>query len=277
MPPERQVWDRLCRHGGEGHAPVLRIDPHRTDGGIGGGAPSQKHDIRLGDVVVGCPLGRTGGVLPYKYGKEVQGKEFEITGSLNSPPTLLLTALNQLDAFHERKGHHIAETIRTMVTKNPRVREKHRYPGAEKDRWYEPTYTHVNNTAKCDTDCDRAVPPVIQRQPRSLDPEDPVVHYGIIASADQLMKDAVTRDKISQQHDVMCFEMEAAGLSNDFPCVVIRGICDYSDSHKNDEWQGYAAATAASYAKELLQTIPRVQVAGSQRAIDVVSGTGECT
>lgn len=103
------------------------------------------------------------------------------------------------------------------------------------------------------------------------------MHYEIIAFADQLMKDAVTRDKISQQHDVMCFEMEAAGLSNDFSCVVIRGICDYSDSHKNDEWQGYAIATATSYAKELLQTIPRVQVAGSQRAIDVVSGTGECT
>jgi nucleoside phosphorylase len=61
------------------------------------------------------------------------------------------------------------------------------------------------------------------------------VHYGIIASADQLMKDVITRDKISQQHDVICFEMEAAGLINDFPCVVIRGICDYSDSHKNDE------------------------------------------
>lgn len=89
------------------------------------------------------------------------------------------------------------------------------------------------------------------------------------------MKDALTRDRISQQHKVMCFEMEAAGLSNDFPCVVIRGICNYSDSHKNDEWQGYAAATAAAYAKELLQIIPSSQVAGSQRATEVVSGTGE--
>lgn len=68
---------------------------------------------------------------------------------------------------------------------------------------------------------------MIQRRPRSPDPEEPVVHYRIIASADQLMKDAVDRDKISQQHDILCFEMEAAGLSNDFPCVVIRGICDY--------------------------------------------------
>ena len=243
--------------------------------GIAGGAPTQKHDIRLGDVVVGCPEGRTGGVLPYRYGKEVQGKEFEITGGLNSPPTLLLTALGQLDSIHRRKGHYIAETVRMMVSKNPRVRETYRYPGAEKDRLYDSNYTHVNDTAKCDAGCDSAVPPVIQRRPRSPDPDDPVVHYGIIASADQLMKDATTRDKISQQHGVVCFEMEAAGLSNDFPCVVIRGICDYSDSHKNDEWQGYAAATAASYAKELLQTIPSSEVAGSQRATEVVSGTGE--
>lgn len=75
------------------------------------GAPSGKHDIRLGNVVVECPLGRTGGVLSYKYGKEVQGKEFKITKSLNFLPTLLLTTLNQLDAIHERKGHHIAETV----------------------------------------------------------------------------------------------------------------------------------------------------------------------
>lgn len=62
------------------------------------------------------------------------------------------------------------------------------------------------------------------------------MHYGIITSADQLIKDAVTRDRLSQQHGVLYFKMEAAGLSNDFPCVVIRGICDYSDSYKNDEW-----------------------------------------
>ena len=244
--------------------------------GIGGGAPSPKHDIRLGDVVVGCPLGQTGGVLPYRYGKEVQGKEFQITGSLDSPPTLLLTALTRLDAMHERKGHQIAKTVRKMVTKNPRMREKYQYPGAGKDRWYEPTYTHVDDTVRCEAGCTRAVPPVISRPPRSPDPDEPVVHYGTIASADQLMKDGIIRDQISQRHNVLCFEMEAAGLSNDFPCVIIRGICDYSDTHKNDVWQGYAAATGASYAKEVLQTIPGNQVRGSQRAVDVVADTGEC-
>ena len=55
------------------------------------------------------------------------------------------------------------------------------------------------------------------------------------------MKDALFRDTLVAEKDVLCFEMEAAGLMNHFPCLVIRGICDYSDSHKNKEWQGYAA------------------------------------
>ena len=61
-----------------------------------------------------------------------------------------------------------------------------------------------------------------------------MVYYGLIASADKLMKDAIARDQLIKEHDILCFEMEAAGLMNNFPCVAIRGICDYSDSHKND-------------------------------------------
>jgi hypothetical protein len=59
---------------------------------------------------------------------------------------------------------------------------------------------------------------------------------------------------------IICFEMEAAGLMDNFPCLVIRGICGYSDTHTHKNWQPYAAATAAAYAKELLEVIPPVQV-----------------
>ncbi|CAH0017225.1 unnamed protein product, partial [Clonostachys rhizophaga] len=54
--------------------------------------------------------------------------------------------------------------------------------------------------------------------------------------------------------------MEAAGLMDIRPCLPIRGICDYSDSHKNKEWQRYAAATAAAYAGELLEVLPVAEV-----------------
>lgn len=71
------------------------------------------------------------------------------------------------------------------------------------------------------------------------------------------MKDAVERDRIAKDPElnVLCFGMEAGGLMNSFPCLVIRGICNYSDSHKNDEWYNYAALTAAAYARELLHVL----------------------
>ncbi|KAA8649637.1 uncharacterized protein ATNIH1004_002308 [Aspergillus tanneri] len=50
--------------------------------------------------------------------------------------------------------------------------------------------------------------------------------------------------------------MEAAGLMNQLPCLVIRGICDYCDSHKTKEWQGYAALAAAIYSRLLLTVVP---------------------
>ncbi len=181
---ERQVWNRLCRHDDEEHASILRIDSHWTDDEIKEETSSQKHDIQLSDVMIECLLRRTKDVLSYKYDKEMQRKEFKITESLNSLFTLLLTTLNQLDAIHERKEHHIVEIIWTMMIKNSRVREKHRYSSAKKDWWYELIYIHVNNTAKCDIDCDHAVSLVIQRQSRSLDSKNLIVHYEIIVFAD---------------------------------------------------------------------------------------------
>ncbi|CEO59881.1 Putative WD domain-containing protein [Penicillium brasilianum] len=67
--------------------------------------------------------------------------------------------------------------------------------------------------------------------------------------------------------------MEAAGLLNNFPCSVIRGICDYADSHKNKEWQGYAAAVAAAYAKELPLVVPTDQIATNPTARDTLANS----
>ncbi|KAM3546273.1 hypothetical protein ARSEF1564_000761 [Beauveria bassiana] len=98
---------------------------------------------------------------------------------------------------------------------------------------------------------------MVQRVARDQDDDDDqTVHYGLIASANRLMKNAELRDQYANQRDILCFEMEAGGLNSHFPCLVIRGICDYADTHKNKKWQGYAAMTAAVYAKDLLRRIP---------------------
>jgi nucleoside phosphorylase len=100
-----------------------------------------------------------------------------------------------------------------------------------------------------------------------------VVYYGTIASGNQVMRSAAERDRVSAElGGVLCFEMEAAGLMNSFPCLVIRGICDYADSHKNKRWQAYAAGTAAAYAKELLSVIPAAEVIKTRRAEDAMNG-----
>ncbi|KAJ5655363.1 hypothetical protein N7507_007313 [Penicillium longicatenatum] len=108
---------------------------------------------------------------------------------------------------------------------------------------------------------------LIPRQPRAT--TDPIIHYGTIGSADQVMRHGITRDAMRKKHQILCFEMEAAGLMNDFPCLVIRGICDYSDTHKHKLWQRYAAATAAAYAKELLGVIPPTEVTKMKAAAEI--------
>jgi nucleoside phosphorylase len=87
-----------------------------------------------------------------------------------------------------------------------------------------------------------------------------VVHRGAIASGELVIKNGVLRDQLAEQYGVLCFEMEAAGTLADFPCIVIRGISDYSDSHKNNQWHGYAAAAAAAYARQLFFHMPIEEV-----------------
>jgi nucleoside phosphorylase len=65
--------------------------------------------------------------------------------------------------------------------------------------------------------------------------------------------------------------MEAAGLVDNFPCIVIQGICDYADSHKNKGWQEHAAAIAAAFAKELLEYVQLSDVDGKRTAKEILS------
>lgn len=85
------------------------------------------------------------------------------------------------------------------------------------------------------------------------------------------MKDAIRRDELAKENKVLCFEMEAAGLMNRFPCLVVRGICDYSDSHNNKKWQKYAALAAAVYAREVIRGPPVQQTSNERRLVDVMS------
>lgn len=225
--------------------------------GIGGGAPSPKHDIRLGDIIVSTPHEKIGGVFQYDFGKAMQDQGFQSTGFLNQPPMLLRTAASGLKAQYISEGHYIEEKINGVLEKNPRLQMLYKRPDSASDRLYKSEVVHpLNHEASCAAVCGDDPLNLILRTERTGFENNPAIHYGLIASANQVMKDASIRDTIAAEKDILCFEMESAGLMNHFPCLVIRGICDYSDSHKNKEWQGYAAMAAAAYAKDLLSRIP---------------------
>ncbi|KAL2813284.1 WD domain protein [Aspergillus granulosus] len=247
--------------------------------GIGGGVPT-KRDIRLGDVVVSSPRNGLGGLLQYDFGKELQGREFHQTGFLNQPPQYLRTAVAGLQAQYKEEGHQLKKSIQTVLEGNKRLRQQYTKPPSATDRLYQSQFIHPDPQARCAELCDDSK--LISRPERTEDEDDPAIHYGLIASGNRVIKDAIFRDKLAEQ-DILCFEMEAAGLVNHFPCLVIRGVCDYADSHKSNEWQGYAAMVAAAYAKDLLyQIIPQrirnqlENVSEKLQAVRTIVNTSAC-
>ena len=220
--------------------------------GIGGGVPSENADIRLGDIVVSQPGDTSGGVIQYDLGKALHGSRFQRVGILNRPPKVLLAALATLQAHHLTEDSQVIDFLSDLQQKvSPRRAASFARP-AKEDCLYQADYDHAELESPTCANCDRSR--LVVRPPREY--EEPMIHYGLVASGNQVVKDGRLRDQLAQDLGVCCVEMEAAGLMNDFPCIVIRGICDYADSHKNKAWQGYAAAVAAAYAKELLLVVP---------------------
>jgi nucleoside phosphorylase len=235
--------------------------------GIGGGIPNLDKgvDIRLGDVVVGQPEKTHGGIVQYDKGKSLEGGEFERKGSLNKPPPPLLAALASLQAQHEVYGSQISTYLTRMIDQYPNMEENgYTFPGTEHDYLYCAKCQHTSNNS-----CDKCQGGKVRRKERRY--TKPVVHYGIIASGNQVVKDCVVRDRLGEEFEAKCVEMEAAGLMDDFPCLVIRGVCDYADAHKNDVWHRYAATTAAAYAKEVLSIVPPKAVSQVSYTCDVMS------
>ncbi|THC87237.1 hypothetical protein EYZ11_013317 [Aspergillus tanneri] len=131
-------------------------------------------------------------------------------------------------------------------------------------------YEHPLNAATCDN-CSAEWE--IKRARR--EDNEPQPHYGIIASGNVVIKHGGIREQLRKEIGALCFEMEAASLMQDFPCIIIRGICDYADLHRNKQWQGYAALAAASYTKELLSYVPRGQVSQEKLVAEISTLAGE--
>ncbi|KAB8211945.1 nucleoside phosphorylase domain-containing protein [Aspergillus parasiticus] len=237
--------------------------------GIGAGIPhydddDETRDIRLGDVVIGSDRGSSG-VIVYDFGKRLPNGSFENIYALDRPPRTLRTALAKMEAEHQTRENKICQYINSMLDKYPYMRKKgFAYPGSSYDQLFEETYRHAGgrSCAACD--------PTQQIHREGRFDTSPEIHYGIVATGSAVVKHAPTRAQIKQRHGAICLEMEAAGLINNFPCIVIRGISDYADSHKNDQWHSYAAAAAAACAKELLEFVQPTALDAERKAKDVL-------
>lgn len=205
--------------------------------GIAGGCPSPDdpgEHVRLGDIVASAK-----GVIGYDHVKATLERQ-EIRGAIQMPSARLLGVHRVLQAS-ALLG--IRPWLQFMESVQRQVPDKFARPSPDKDVLHEG---------------ERVIDHPEQTERTSL---DPMVHSGVIGAADVLQKDPAKRDMLRKQFGVRAIEMEASGLqtaawAQGKDIFVVRGICDYCDAFKNDEWQNYAALVAAAYARALIEHMP---------------------
>jgi nucleoside phosphorylase len=244
--------------------------------GICGGVPSglhHRHDIYLGDVIISQCL------IQYDFGRQyptVFEPKDTLEGGLGSAPVAIQSALRKLETDHHTG--RLQEDTCMVLEKLQKKLGRAMYPGMEFDQLFKPSYIHQHrDPTACDMcgkdemhvcadalkatcrelGCGAHDHGLVHRK-RSANSQEqgpllPSIHIGKMGSGDTVMKSAIHRDEIARKDGIIAFEMEGAGVSAHFPSLVIKGVCDYADSHKNKQWQTYATATAAACTKAFLK------------------------
>jgi nucleoside phosphorylase len=246
--------------------------------GVCGGVPSYsdgKEDLILGDVVI------SDGIVQYDFGRRFPDVFLSKSGPevVSRPGPKLRGILAKLKGVRrrERLEAKLLEYLEDLQNTLGSMRVG--YPGIDKDELYHEAYRHKHrNPSSCkicahedreDLMCEDAQVLTCQQvgcqksrlvhRKRLLEASadgvipKPRVHFGFVRSGDTVMKSGQHRDLTAAQHNLIAFEMEASGIWDNLPYLVIKGVCDYADSHKNKHWQYYAAATAAACMKAVLE------------------------
>ncbi|KAM0339923.1 hypothetical protein ACHAPU_010755 [Fusarium lateritium] len=218
---------------------ICGVAPFKCDGG----------EVILGDVIV------SEGIIQYDFGRRLPDRFAPKEGPLDAlgrPSPQIRGVLTQAKGIRGRQlltGE--MEKYLNVLRQNPELHAE--YPGSSQDILFEASYVHGEDQRSCDqVGCDGKL--VQRSRLQSLGPNPtPTVHFGLIASGDSVMKSGQERDREVKERNVIAFEMEGAGVWDTLPCIVIKGACDYADSHKSKSWQQYAAATAAACTKGFLR------------------------
>ncbi|KAK5994609.1 hypothetical protein PT974_05088 [Cladobotryum mycophilum] len=262
--------------------------------GICGGVPAPHgedgFDILLGDVVI------SKSVVQYDFGRKYPDRfhrkdtfEDNMSKANKNIRTLLRTLETDrgIELLQTQTAQFLVQLQSKVKGKKRQARAKpaYQYPGTANDRLFEAKYIHKHRSTPCDkcgsspdAVCDNArhatcedlgceESQIVLRQALQEKKEtekssieeaqEPLIHIGAVASGDIVMKCGLDRDSIARDTDVIAFEMEGAGVWEEVPCIIIKGVCDYADSHKNKSWQTFAAAAAAAAARALLERYPK--------------------
>jgi nucleoside phosphorylase len=259
--------------------------------GIGGGVPSTPDDgkeILLGDVIIST------GIVQYDLARQFSDQAIRkdtLQDNLGRPNVEIRAFLSKVNS---RQGRlRLKENMSVYLADLCRKEgfEELKYPGADNDILYPPSYRHKHHNlsacticARCVNKDDRVCDNALDSSCTELKCDDkkqlsrarllkarsnvagdpsvsielakaqaPEIHFGLIASGDLVMKSGHHRDEIAAKEKVIAFEMEGAGVWDNIPTIVIKGVCDYADSHKNKKWQRYAASVAAACMKAFLK------------------------
>jgi nucleoside phosphorylase len=218
--------------------------------GVAAGLPNHGKtppiDIRLGDVLVALPKGDSAGLISYDLGKTTDDGFQLLDGGrvLAKTEPVIRSAIGAIKINAPNDSRLFLPFYAAMKDEEHSFEfsrdETFRDPGQDEDKLY-----------SIGTDGFEYEVPRLKRP----DSKRTRVWYGPIGSGDKLMKNSQERDRLRDSYNIVGLEMEAAGVLSSLPVGVIRGVCDYGDSHKNKQWQPYAAAMAASYAKAILMKV----------------------
>ncbi|XP_077862027.1 uncharacterized protein LOC144343189 [Saccoglossus kowalevskii] len=226
--------------------------------GVAGGVPNPDYDeseamettayirphVRKGDVIVSYPIQNDGpAFVQYDYGKLVSKVASENFKENIKHKHFINLHPKALSAARELKqnpeiGNTLIDLINKQITKENQL--KFRRPGDDED---------ILSGGK-----QHPVEPMLRN------PGVPKVHFGIMASANSVMRSAEIRDKLAEAEHVIGFEMENSGVASATSisskgCMFVRGVCDYADEEKDKRWQPYASLLAAATATYIIAEI----------------------
>ncbi|KAI9150075.1 hypothetical protein HJFPF1_09829 [Paramyrothecium foliicola] len=265
--------------------------------GVCGGVPNKADDMLLGDVVVGKFVVQSdfGRHFPDHF-EIAERRDRALNAPPKVVSSLIATLETSSERYKlEERAKELLKILQGKGH-DGQPGEDYRYPGGDQDRLFETGYLHKHqSSAMClvcnncrqysDPVCEEArgalctdlgcdVSHLVKRQRQDMlmmierlgsidQAQQRRVFFGCISSADKVLRSSEERERLAEQllkhtgSPLLAVEMEAAGIWDELPCLVVKGVADYADSHKNKGWQNFASALAACVTRAIVERYPR--------------------